>query len=446
MRGASVVGLGYVGLTMAACLADRGIKTTAVDIDKEKLNMLRRGIVPFYEPQLQEMLAKGLAVKAMVVTDNLEEATRNSDVMFVTVGTPSNPDGSINLDQVKAASTGIGSAFKKTLGYHLVVIRSTVTPGTTEHLVKPLLESTSGKSCGSDFGLCVNPEFLAEGLAVHGTMNPDRIIIGECDKDAGDALGSFYASFHGQRMPSLLRTTPVNSELLKYTNNAFLATKVSFINSLASLCERIPGADIEFIAKGIGLDPRIGPHFLRAGLGWGGSCFPKDIKALLKFAQGLAVDLSILEAAFAANEKQPSRAVQLATGLIGSLKGRRVAVLGVAFKSGTDDTREASALKVVEELLSSGAAVVVYDPKAMQKAKSIFGNRVHYAETSIQCIEGADCCIIATEWEEFRKLKPEDFMKSMRIPAVVDGRRIYDPIDFRPRVKYAGIGLGKQED
>jgi len=441
MRGASVVGLGYVGLTMAACLADRGIKTTAVDIDKEKLDMLRRGIVPFYEPHLQEMLAKGLAVKAMVVTDNLEEATRNSDVMFVTVGTPSNPDGSINLDQVKAASTGIGSTLKKTPGYHLVVIRSTVTPGTTEHLVKPLLESTSGKSCGSDFGLCVNPEFLAEGLAVHGTMNPDRIIIGECDKDAGDALGSFYASFHGQRMPSLLRTTPMNSELLKYANNAFLATKVSFINSLASLCEQIPGADVEVVAKGIGLDPRIGPLFLRAGLGWGGSCFPKDLRALVEFARAKGEGLPVIRSAYDVNEFQPLRAVRMAEHLIGSLRGKRVAVLGVSFKPETDDTREASGLVVIHGLLREGAEVTVYDPKAMQNARAVLGEKVRYARSALESIEGADCCIVATEWEEFRKLTAEDYAKRMRIPSVVDGRRIYDPNLFKSKVRFAAIGL-----
>jgi UDPglucose 6-dehydrogenase len=388
-------------------------------------------------------LTKCLTAKTIVVTDDLEEAMRNSDVTFVTVGTPSNPDGSINLDQVKVAAIGIGSILKKASGYHLIVIRSTVRPGTTEHLVKPLLESASGKSCGSDFGLCVNPEFLAEGLAVHGTVNPDRIIIGECDRKAGDVLEGFYANFHGMHMPPLLRTTPVNSELIKYANNAFLATKVSFINSIASVCERVPGMDVEVIAKGIGLDPRIGGAFLRAGIGWGGSCFPKDVKALLKFAQGLAADLPIVGAALAVNESQPSRAVQLAIGLIGSLKKRRVAILGVAFKPCTDDAREASALKIIEELLNDGAEVIVYDPKATQKAKSILGNRVHYAGTSIECIEGADCCIVATEWEEFKQLRAEQFVDKMRVPAVVDGRRIYDSTDFRWKLKYAAIGLGQ---
>ena len=436
-----MVGLGYVGLTMAACLAAKRVKTSAVDIDKDKLDTLRRGIVPFYEPQLQKMVAEVLAAKTMVVTSNLEEAVRNSDITFVTVGTPSNPDGSIDLDQVTAASTGIGSALKRTSGYHLVVIRSTVEPGTTEQLVKPLLESTSGKSCGLDFGLCVNPEFLAEGLAVHGTMNPNRIIIGECDKDAGDVLESFYASFHGRRMPSLLRTTPVNSELIKYANNAFLATKVSFINSFANLCEEVPGADVEVVAKGIGLDPRIGPLFLKAGLGWGGSCFPKDLRALVEFARGKGARLPLIQSAYDVNESRPLRAVRMAGHLIGSLRGKRIAVLGVSFKPETDDTREASGLVVIHGLLREGAEVTVYDPKAMQNARAVLGQKVRYAQSALQCIEGADCCIVVTEWDEFRNLTVEDFAKRMRFPSVVDGRRIYDPNLFKSKVRFAAIGL-----
>jgi UDPglucose 6-dehydrogenase len=440
MQAASIIGLGYVGLTMAVCLGDRGIRTTAVDVDKFKLGQLKRGVVPFYEPELEEMLTKALVTKSVVLSNSIEEAVRKSEVSFITVGTPTDSDGTINLNQIRAASTSLGLVLKTLSRYHLVVVRSTVTPGTTEQVVKPLLETLSCKSCGPDFGLCANPEFLAEGSAVHGTLNPDRILIGECDKEAGDSLEGFYAQFHGGRMPSLLRTTPVNSELIKYTNNAFLATKVSFINSIASLCKRVRGADIDVIAEGIGLDPRIGASFLKAGLGWGGSCFPKDIKALLTFAKGLGVQLPIIDAAVAVNESQPSRAVQLAVTLVGSLKGRRVAVLGAAFKPNTDDTREASALRVIDGLLSAGAEVIVYDPRAMQKVQSILGNRVLYAESSIQCIRGADCCIIATEWEEFKELKPKDFLENMRLPAIVDGRRMLDSTQFKTKVKYVAIG------
>jgi UDPglucose 6-dehydrogenase len=427
---------------MAACLANRKIRTSGVEIDRQKLALIRKGTIPFYEPKLQEILTRVLRVKRLIVTSNYEEALRNSDVTFVTVGTPSNPDGSVSLNRVKDAAAAIGACLKNRSGYHLVVIRSTVTPGTTEQVVKPLLESASGKSCGSDFGLCVNPEFLAEGQAVSGTMNPDRIIIGESDKEAGNALERFYTGLHGRQMPPLVRTTLTNGELIKYTNNAFLATKVSFINSIANLCECLAGADVEVIAKGIGLDPRIGRLFLKAGLGWGGSCFPKDVKALLRFAEDCGVDLPVVKAALAVNENQPLRGIELAKGLIGSLRGKVIAILGLSFKPETDDTREASPLKIIEGLLVEGAEVIVYDPRAMQKAKDSLGDKVRYADSASKCIEGADCCIIATEWNEFKKLTVGKFLKSMGMPAIVDGRRIFDPKNFKSSVKYAAVGLG----
>jgi UDPglucose 6-dehydrogenase len=439
MQAASVIGLGYVGLTMAVCLGNRGIRTTGVDVDELKLGQLRRGDIPFYEPELQEMLTEALTAKTVVVTDNIQKAASNSDVTFITVGTPSNSDGSINLDQVRAASTRLGLVLKTVSRYHLVVVRSTVTPGTTQQVVKTLLENSSGKSCGADFGLCANPEFLSEGQAIRGTMNPDRIIIGECDTRAGDTLQAFYARFHGRQMPAVLRTTPINSELIKYASNAFLATKVSFINSIANLCERVIGTNVDTIAKGIGMDPRIGASFLRAGIGWGGSCFPKDVDALRAFAKGFGVQLPIIDAAVAVNERQSSEAVRLASHLIGPLRGKRVAILGIAFKPNTDDTREASALKVVDELLGAGAEVTVYDPRAMQKVRAILGDRVRYAKNATQCMEEADCCILATEWDEFKKLESNDFLK-MRIPAVVDGRRFLNPAQFKSRMKYVAIG------
>jgi UDPglucose 6-dehydrogenase len=441
MREVAVVGLGYVGLTMAACLAARGIRTTGVDVDKEKLAMVERRTSPFYEPGLQDMLSESLRSGHLALTADCEEAVGRSELVFVTVGTPSNPDGSINLDQIKAACTNVGSALRKSPRYHLTVIRSTVTPGTTENVVKPLLESASGKTCGSDFGLCVNPEFVSEGRAVDGTMNPGRIIIGEWDSQAGDILERFYAGFCDGKTPPVLRTTFANAELIKYANNAFLATKVSFINSLANLCERIPGADIELIAKGIGLDPRIGPLFLRAGLGWGGTCFPKDLRALVEFARVKGEGLPVIRSAYDVNESQPLRAVQIAGHLIGSLRGKRIAVLGVSFKPETDDIREASGLVVIHGLLREGAEVTVYDPKAMQNARNVLGEKVRYAQSALECIEGADCCIVATEWDEFRKLTAEDFAKRMRAPCVVDGRRIYDPNLFKSKVRFAAIGL-----
>jgi UDPglucose 6-dehydrogenase len=422
-------------------LAARGVQTIGVDIDQEKIDILTKGKTTFYEPDLDEKLRTVLADKHLTLTQDYREAVRKSQITFVTVGTPGNADGSINLDQVKAASASIGEILREDSDYHLVVIRSTVTPGTAENTVKPMLESCSAKTSGRDFGLCTNPEFLSEGSAVHVMLNPDRIIVGEFDKEAGDTLVRFYNDFYGERMPPLLRTTPVNAELIKYANNAFLATKISFINSIANLCERIPGTDVEVVAKGIGLDPRIGPLFLRAGLGWGGSCLPKDLRAIQTYASRLGKDLPIVRASVEVNEAQPFRAVELAKRLIGVLKGNTIAVLGLSFKPDTDDIRESVAIKIVKRFLEEGAHVAVHDPNALQNARKILGEEAHYFENVKECIRGADCCVIATEWKEFENITADNFVKAMRTPCVVDGRRIYRPGNFKPMMKYAAIGL-----
>jgi UDPglucose 6-dehydrogenase len=378
------------------------------------------------------------------VTKHLKEALGGSEIIFVTVGTPSLPDGSIDLGQVTSASESIGEAFKETEGYRLVVVRSTVVPGTCDLTVKPLLEKTSGKTCGRDFGLCANPEFLKEGSAVRGMLKPDRLIIGEYDNKSGDVLEKFYRRFYKRDLPTVIRTTPANAELIKYTNNAFLATKVSFINMIANLCERIQGCDIEKIAEGIGLDPRVGPLFLRAGLGWGGSCFLKDLKAILAFAKDQSIELPILDAALRVNMLQPFWAVQTARKALGTLQGRRIAILGLAFKPDTDDLREAVSIKIIDQLLQEGALVNAYDPAAMQNARAVFSNRISYSSSTEECIRDADCCILVTEWDEFKRIRPEDFKRLMRNPLVIDGRRIYDPKKFSDRVEFYAVGLGER--
>jgi UDPglucose 6-dehydrogenase len=283
---------------------------------------------------------------------------------------------------------------------------------------------------------------LREGAALHDTFNPDRIVIGECDKRSGDALESLYREFYAEKTPPLLRTTPVNAELIKYANNAFLAMKISFINTIANICERIPGADVTVVAKGIGLDKRIGSTFLNAGLGYGGSCLPKDLRALIQHSRSLGYEPKLLEAVEEVNSSQPQKAIELCKELVGELRGKRIAVLGLAFKPNTDDTRNAVSIKVVKRLLEEGAKVVVYDPKAMDNARRIFGGDVEYARGAEECLKDSECAIIVTEWDEFRKLKPEDFMKLMKTPAVVDGRRIYDPRVYSGKLKFKAVGLG----
>jgi UDPglucose 6-dehydrogenase len=439
----SFFGMGYVGLTSAVCFASRGFKVVCFDVDARKAELIASGKAPFYEPRVEELLKEALESELLSVARDPVEAVEASDVTFITVGTPSNPDGSINLEQVEVASAQVGEALRVKDEYHLIVLRSTVVPGTTENVVKPIVEVRSGKRCGEGWGLCFNPEFLREGSAVEDTFNPDRIVIGACDERSGDLLESLYGEFYAEKMPPVLRTTPVNAELIKYANNAFLAMKVSFINMIANLCQKIPGADVEAVAKGIGLDKRIGPLFLRAGAGWGGSCFRKDIEALLDFALKRGVDMPLLEATLKVNNAQPYRVVDMARELVGELRGRRVAVLGLAFKPNTDDMRDAVSIKVVKRLLEEGARVVVYDPRAVENAKKVFGSSVEYASSVEECLRGSECAIVVTEWEEFRRLRPEDFLRLMKEPVVVDGRRIYDAELFSSRLRFAAVGLGR---
>jgi len=310
-------------------------------------------------------------------------------------------------------------------------------------VVKPLLERRSGKRCGIDFSLCVNPEFLREGSAIRDTLNPDRIIIGEHDKKSGDILKDFYRQFYRRKMPSIIRTNIPTAELVKYANNAFLATKISFINQIANICEKIPEVDVKTVAKGIGLDRRIGRLFLNAGLGYGGSCLPKDVKALIAFSRALGYDPVFIKSVEEVNEAQPYKAVELTKRVLGDLKGKRIAILGLAFKPNTDDIRESVSLKIIDKLLEKEANVVAYDPAAMNNTKKLLGNRVVYPSSAVECIKEADCCIVATEWDEFTQLKPDDFIHHMKTPVVVDGRRIYDHEEYNHKVKFTAIGLGR---
>jgi UDPglucose 6-dehydrogenase len=315
-------------------------------------------------------------------------------------------------------------------------------PGTTQDIVKPILEKESQKKCGSDIGLCMNPEFLRQGSAFEDTLHADRVVIGEYDKKSGDALENLYKDFYGKNTPPIIRTTLSTAELIKYASNALLATKISFINTIANLCEKIPGADVKTVAQAMGLDKRIGPLFLNAGLGYGGSCFPKDVKALIAQAKNLGYQLTLLEEVENINKTQPLKAIQFCKELLGNLKGKHIAILGLAFKPDTDDMREARAIPIINQLIKEGAKVTAYDPVAIPTAKSIFKDKIEYANSTIECLKNADCCILVTEWDEFKKLTPEDFIKTMKQPVLIDGRRIYNPEEFGKKLKLAAIGLG----
>ncbi|MEM2332879.1 MAG: UDP-glucose/GDP-mannose dehydrogenase family protein [Nitrososphaerota archaeon] len=437
----AVVGLGYVGLSLSCALASKGFKVIGLDKDYEKVRMIEKGLTPIYEEGLDKVLGEVLDNGNLKLTQSYEEMINWTDICFICVGTPSRPDGSIDLSYVEDASRMIGKCLRNKKKYYLVVVRSTIPPGTTVNVVKKVIEEESGKRL-TDYGLCFNPEFLREGKALQDIFNPDRIVIGCLDETSGEALLDFYKSFHGDNVPPVLVTTPTNAELIKYANNAFLAMKISFINMISQLCQNLPGADVKVVAEGIGMDKRIGREFLDAGLGWGGSCFPKDTIGLLKFGESIGVRLPILEATIEVNDSQISNAIALAEKLVGGVYGKNIAVLGLAFKPGTDDVRESRSIRLIEKLLERGARVRVHDPKALEKSREVLKNKVSYASCIEECLQNADLCILATEWSEYKGLKREMLEKLMKHPALLDCRRIYDPREFKG-IKFAAIGLGE---
>ncbi len=440
----SVIGTGYVGLCTAVGFASKGYSVLACDVDEAKIGKINRGIPPFHEPGLQEKLSESLAkghLRGLV--GQTDRVVGETDLTFVAVGTPSRPDGSIDLQYIESAAGNIGKALKQKDAYHMTVIKSTVVPGTTQDVVKPALERESKKKCGADFGLCMNPEFLRQGSAFQDTVNADRVVVGSFDKQSGDKLEDLYRDFYSGHVPPIIRTTLSTAELIKYASNAMLATKISFINTIANICEKIPGADVKVVATAMGLDKRIGSLFLDAGLGYGGSCFPKDVKALIACSKAFGYTPELLDATENVNKKQPLKAVEFCKQQLGALEGKRIAILGLAFKPDTDDMREARVIPIINQLLKEGATVTAYDPVAIPMARTIFRNKIQYAKSTMECLQKADCCILVTEWPEFKTLTPQNFIKNMKQPVLIDGRRIYDPQVFSKKMKFIALGLGQ---
>ena len=440
----SIIGTGYVGLCTAVGFASKGYSVIASDVDAAKIEKINSGVPTFYEPGLQEKLSESLAKGNLKgVVGQINRIISETDLTFVAVGTPSRPDGSIDLQYIESAASDIGKALRQKENYHVTIIKSTVVPGTTQNVVKPALESESKKTCGVDFGLCVNPEFLRQGSAFLDTVNADRVVVGSFDKQSGDNVEVLYKDFYSGNVPPIIRTTLSTAELIKYASNAMLATKISFINTIANICEKISGADVKVVAYAMGLDRRIGPLFLDAGLGYGGSCFPKDVKALIACSKTFGFIPELLESTENVNKKQPLKAVEFCRKQVGNLKGKRIAILGLAFKPDTDDMREARVIPIINKLLLEGAKVTAYDPVAIPISKAIFKNQIQYASSLVDCLRQADCCILVTEWPEFKKLTPKDFIENMRQAVLIDGRRLYDPKVFRKKMKYVAIGLGE---
>ena len=417
----AVVGIGYVGLTTALMLAELGHKVTAIDIDKWKVKCINSGKSPIYEPGVEELLKKHIGKNIVATT---EMAIEDKDLTFICVGTPSRPDGSIDLTYLKSAAEEIGSKLSR---YQVIVVKSTVVPGTTENVVIPILERKSGLKVGEGFGIAMCPEFLREGMALYDTFNPDRIIIGEYDIRSGDVVESIYKSFTAP----ILRTDIKTAEMIKYASNAFLAIKISFANELANICHKL-GIDVYDVMKGVGMDHRISPHFLNAGIGFGGSCFPKDVKALINLAKELGYEPLLLESVLKINDEQTIRYVNLIEDAIGPLKGLKVAVFGLSFKPNTDDVRESRAIPLVQELLARGAIVIAYDPKAMENFRKLFPEII-YAKSAEEALSNADVCVIQADWDEFKNIDYDKF----HLKLIVDGRRTITPT----KTPYLRIGM-----
>jgi UDPglucose 6-dehydrogenase len=414
----SIIGTGYVGLSTGVGFAVRGNNVICVDIDGQKVGQINKGISPIYEPLLDDYLKRVLQEKKLIATTDLKEAISKTTVSFISVGTPPRNDGSMDLKYVSEVSRQIGEALKKK-GYHVVVVKSTVVPGTTEDIVLKNLEKFSGKKTGKGFGLCMNPEFLREGKAMEDFLKPDRIVIGESDGKAGDVVERLYKNFSAP----VLRTSIKTAEMIKYASNAFLATKISYVNEMGNICKRL-GIDVNEVMKGVGMDNRISPHFLNAGCGYGGSCFPKDVEALVHRAKELGYEPQLLEEVQELNKRQKLRLVEQLEKKIGGVKNKTVCVLGLAFKPDSDDIREASSIAIISRLLEKGAKIRAYDPKASGHMKKLFP-QIEYAKSAQDAIAGSDACLVVTDWNEFKRLSDEDFSK-MRNKVILEGRKILD--------------------
>tara|TARA_B100000029_G_C17497217_1_gene931388 strand:+ start:147 stop:1451 length:1305 start_codon:yes stop_codon:yes gene_type:complete len=431
----TVMGTGYVGLVTGATLSDSGHKVTCLDIIEEKVNELNQGKSPIFEPGLEELIKKGIQAKTLRGSTDIENCIRESDVTFICVGTPSNKNGSINLSYIKSASSSIGRALRVKEGEHTVIVKSTVVPLTTEETVLP----TIIKKCGwkrERLGVGMNPEFLREGCAVNDAQKPDRIVIGFADELSKKIMNDLYAK---HKCPKL-ECSPRTAELIKYASNSFLATKISFVNEIANMCNSW-SIDFKEVSEGMGLDSRISPLFLRAGAGFGGSCFPKDVKALAAASRTSKVESKMLDAALEVNEAQPLIIVEMAKERLGVLKGKKITVLGLAFKPDTDDIRESRSEIVIKKLVDEGAIVTGHDPEAMTNFREIVD--IEMAATSIEAIDEADCVILMTEWQEYINLDYKLIKEKMSGNVVIDGRRAFDYRQMEEEgFDYKAIGLG----
>ena len=435
----SVVGLGKLGCPMLACLADCGHRVIGVDVNERCVELIRAGRAPVPEPHVEELLQAHRG--RISATRDHAAAVMESGMTFITVPTPSGPDGTYSLKHIQAVCEQVGDALRGKRGFHVVVVTSTVLPEDTDTCILRVLEDRSTKRCGRDFGLCYSPEFVALGRVVHDLQHPDFALIGESDVESGDMLEGVYRRLGGDDVP-VVRTNFVNAELAKLAVNTFVTTKISYANMLAEVCEHIPGCDVDVVTSAIGLDSRIGALYLKGRLGYGGPCFPRDNIAFSAMARGRGVDATLADATDAVNRRQVGKLCERIRGLL--RPGGRVGILGLAYKPNTDVVEESQGLLLAVALTAEGFPVTVYDPLGLQNARLVLGDTVEYAPSAPECIEQANVVVVATPWEEFKRLQPYQFAHNPR-RVVLDCWRIFSPDQINRVADYITIGKHSPE-
>jgi len=436
------IGSGYVGLVSGTCFADLGNDVVCLDIDERKIKSLSEGIIPIYEPGLKELVDRNLKQGRLNFTSDYEQSVKEAEIIFICVGTPPKSNGEADMSFIHSAAETIGRHIDN---YKVIINKSTVPVGTAEKVRRIIEDELKKRKKKIAFDVVSNPEFLKEGAAVKDFQNPDRIIIGTCSEKAKELLSRLYRSISRLNKP-IMFTTEKNAELIKYASNAMLATRISFMNELSFLCEEV-GADIKEIAKGMGLDSRIGPRFLQAGCGYGGSCFPKDVKAMAHMLEQYGFSSNLMRTVDYINERQKRSIVPKLKRFLPKLEGKSIAIWGLSFKPRTDDIREAPSLTVIDQLLKEYAQVIAYDPEAADNSRQFFKKGVSFAATSYDAVQDADALIILTEWDEFREPDFDKIKKTMKQAIIIDGRNIYDPSEMKKLgFNYAGIGRSMNGD
>ena len=429
----AIIGSGYVGLVTGACFSELGNKVICADNDVQKINGLRKGMVPIYEPGLAELIKRNVRNKRLFFTSSIKEAVRSSEIIFIAVGTPPLENGEADLAGIENVAHNIAMNMN---GYRLIVEKSTVPVETGDWVRHTIAHYIKDKA---KFDVASNPEFLREGSAIDDFMHPDRIVIGAESKKARDLLAELYKPF---KVP-LVITNIKSAELIKHASNAFLATKISFINAVSQICDKV-GADVEEVAKGMGLDKRIGSSFLKAGIGYGGSCFPKDLDAFIRISEKLGYDFKLLKSAAKVNEEQLYSTFKKIKDSLWIIKDKTIGILGLAFKPDTDDIRNAPALGLIRMLQGEGAKIKVYDPQATNKAKKVL-DKVTFCLDAYSVCRSSDCLFIATEWDEFKELDFVKIKKMLKRPLIIDGRNLYDP-EFLRKLGFSYIGIGRKNE